>query len=338
MKSRWVGMAVILVSFFLGWLWISFQTLIDSPLSKSLKEPVIFEIAAGETLPIVISSLQKKKLLDHPDWFHLLARLESKANKLKVGEYQITPEMSPRILLNLLVSGKAYQRSLTLVEGWDFKQLIEAVNTTILLEHSLVGLSKEAIMERLGLKGIEPEGRFLPDTYHFPKGTSDLAFLKRAWFSMEKVLDTEWENREKGLPFKLPYEALVLASIVEKETARADERPIIAGVFIRRLKKGMRLQTDPTVIYGMGSSYNGNIRKRDLLKDTPYNTYTRSGLPPTPIAMPGRDAINAVMHPTKGKSLYFVAKGDDSGSHIFSATLKEHNRAVDYYQKKKGRK
>jgi len=174
--------------------------------------------------------------------------------------------------------------------------------------------------------------------YHFPKGTRDIAFLKRAWLSMEKVLDEEWKNREANLPFKTAYEALILASIVEKETGRADERPIIAGVFVRRLIKGMRLQTDPTVIYGMGEKYDGNIRKRDLLRDTPYNTYTRSGLTPTPIAMPGRAAINAVMHPAKGKSLYFVAKGDHSGSHVFSATLKEHNRAVDYYQKKIGRK
>jgi len=331
-------MVVILLSFFLGWLWISFQTLIDSPLSKSLKEPILFEVASGETLPLVIASLQKSNLLDHPDWFYLLARLEGKATKLKAGEYLLTPEMTPRMLLNLFVSGKSHQRSLTLVEGWNFKQLIEAVNSSKLLEHSLNGLTKASIMERLGLKDIEPEGRFLSDTYHFPKGMDDLSFLKRAWTSMEKVLNDEWKNREPNLPFQSPYEALILASIVEKETGRADERPIIAGVFVRRLKKGMRLQTDPTVIYGMGENYKGNIRKRDLLKDTPYNTYTRSGLPPTPIAMPGKAAINAVMHPAKGKSLYFVAKGDDSGSHIFSATLKEHNRAVDYYQKKKGRK
>ncbi|HDL89826.1 MAG TPA: endolytic transglycosylase MltG [Thermodesulforhabdus norvegica] len=338
MKSRWIGITVILISFFLGWLWISFQTLVDAPLSKSLKEPVIFEVMPGEALPSIVASLKENRLLDYPVWFRLLARLEDKSHKLKAGEYLLTPEMTPRKLLDLLVSGKAHQRSLTLVEGWDFKQLIEAINTSELLRHSLTGLSKEAIMERLGFQGIEPEGRFLSDTYHFPKGTRDIAFLKRAWLSMEKVLDEEWKNREANLPFKTAYEALILASIVEKETGRADERPIIAGVFVRRLIKGMRLQTDPTVIYGMGEKYDGNIRKRDLLRDTPYNTYTRSGLTPTPIAMPGRAAINAVMHPAKGKSLYFVAKGDHSGSHVFSATLKEHNRAVDYYQKKIGRK
>lgn len=337
MKSRWVGLTVILISFFFGWLWISFQTLIDAPLSKSLKEPVLFEVSAGEVLPLITAKLQEKGLLDYPVWFRLLARLEDKAHKLRAGEYLLKPEMTPRELLELFVSGKAHQRSLTLVEGWSFKQLIEAINKSDLLEHTLTGLGKEAIMERLGFQGIEPEGRFLSDTYHFPKGTSDIAFLKRAWLSMENILSEEWKNREGNLPFKTAYEALILASIVEKETGRADERPIIAGVFVRRLIKGMRLQTDPTVIYGMGEKYDGNIRKKDLLTDTPYNTYTRSGLPPTPIAMPGRDAINAVMHPAKGKSLYFVAKGDDSGSHIFSATLKEHNRAVDYYQKKIGR-
>jgi UPF0755 protein len=338
MKGKPVGLVIIIISFLLGWLWLSFQTVIEAPISTALKEPVLFEVSPGSALPTIISSLEKEGLLDHPIWFRVLARLENKANKLKAGEYLISPELTPQTLLGLLVSGKTHQRSLTLVEGWNFKELMEAVNSSDLLTHSLRGLSKHEVMEMLGFKEEEPEGRFLSDTYHFPKGTSDVAFLKRAWFSMEKVLDAAWKGREKGLPFKTAYEALILASIVEKETGRADERPIIAGVFVRRLRLGMRLQTDPTVIYGMGDHYDGNIRYRDLRKDTPYNTYTRFGLTPTPIAMPGRDAINAVMHPAKGKSLYFVAKGDGSGGHIFSATLKEHNRAVDYYQKKKGRK
>ena len=190
-------------------------------------------------------------------------------------------------------------------------------------------------MERLGHAGEHPEGRFLPDTYHFPKNLTDVAFLKRAYDAMTQTLAREWEGRAVGLPLKTPYEALILASIVEKETGLASERQAIAGVFVRRLNKGMRLQTDPTVIYGMGDRYKGNIRKSDLQEDTPYNTYRRFGLPPTPIAMPGRDAIHATLHPDDSKNIYFVSRGD--GSHHFSATLEEHNNAVIKYQLK-GRK
>jgi UPF0755 protein len=195
------------------------------------------------------------------------------------------------------------------------------------------GLGNNEIMPALALPDSDPEGQFLPDTYLFPDETTDIQFLLRAFKASESYLSEKWSHRDENLPLKSPYEALILASIVEKETAKADERPTIAGVFIRRLNKGMRLQTDPTVIYGMGEQFDGNIRRRDLKADTPYNTYTRFGLPPTPIALPGRAAIDAVLHPASGKSLYFVAKGD--GSHQFSATLKEHNQAVRRYQLRK---
>jgi len=219
------------------------------------------------------------------------------------------------------------------VEGWNFKQMRVAIAGQQALEQTLVELSDQEIMQRLGYADEHPEGRFLPDTYHFPKGTTDLAFLKRAYQAMQGLLDAEWEQRDPGLPLNSPYEALILASIVEKETGLASERPEIAGVFVRRLKKGMKLQTDPTIIYGMGESYKGNIRRRDLKQDTPYNTYLHKGLTPTPISMPGADALHAVLHPKEGKSLYFVAKGE--GSHQFSKTLVEHNRAVRKYQLKR---
>lgn len=336
MKARIIGVLVLLISLSLGWLWMSYQTTLNDPLTRSLKGSVIFEVKRGDTLRSVAKQLYDQKLLDHPDWFRLMARLEGKAKKIKVGEYQIHPEQTPRALLTQLVSGKVFQHSLTIVEGWSFKQVIEEINANKVLDHTFKGLTEQQILSSISFDKRHPEGWFLPDTYLFPKGTSDIAFLKRAQRSMEQVLKEAWQQKSQGLPLKTAYEALILASIVEKETARADERPIIAGVFVRRLQKGMRLQTDPTVIYGMGDNYDGNIRKRDLKKDTPYNTYTRFGLPPTPIAMAGRAAIRAVLHPAKGASLFFVAKGDDTGSHVFSSTLKAHNRAVDFYQKKKG--
>jgi len=201
------------------------------------------------------------------------------------------------------------------------------------LQHTLVATDADTVMTALGHPDMNPEGRFLPETYYFPRGTTDVDFLRRAYADMQAFLQQVWAQRDDGLPLKSPYEALTLASIVEKETGVAAERPQIAGVFVRRLKKGMKLQTDPTVIYGMGDRYDGDIRFRDLRTDTAYNTYTRFGLPPTPIAMPGKDAILAVLHPADGKALYFVSRGD--GSHHFSSTLEEHNRAVDRYQRKR---
>jgi UPF0755 protein len=263
----------------------------------------------------------------------MLGRELDAARSLKTGEYTLLRGMTPRSLLDLVTDGHVIQYSLTVIEGQTFREMLDRIASHAVIEHTLEGLDDEEIMARLGHPGIHPEGRFLPDTYNFPRSTTDLAFLQRAYNAMIDQLQLAWEERQEGLPFKSAEEALILASIVEKETGRAEERPVIAGVFVRRLQKGMKLQTDPTVIYGMGASFDGNIRLRDLRKDTPYNTYTRSGLPPTPIALPGVDAIHAVLHPAAGNSLYFVAMGE--GRHYFSSTLKQHNLAVDKFQKKK---
>jgi UPF0755 protein len=230
------------------------------------------------------------------------------------------------------VEGKVIQYSITLVDGWTFAQALEVVQSNPYLVHRLEGLDADTIMARLGYAGQHPEGRFMPDTYFFPRGLTDIAFLQRAYQAMQSYLDTAWRSRDVGIPVHTPYEALILASIVEKETGLASERRAIAGVFSRRLIKHMRLQSDPTVIYGMGDSYKGNIRRRDLHSDNAYNTYQHAGLPPTPIALPSRDAIDAVLHPEEGDALYFVSRGD--GSHKFSATLEEHNQAVIKYQLK----
>ena len=245
----------------------------------------------------------------------------------------MTPSLKPDDLLALLVSGKSVGYSLTLVEGWNIRQVRAAVAGHEALKQTLEGVDDVQLMELLGLPGEHPEGRFFPDTYRFTRGMRDLDFLRRAQRKMDRELAAAWAEKSEDAPLKSPYEALILASIVEKETGQADERPRIAGVFARRLRKGMKLQTDPTVIYGMGERFDGNIRRRDLREDTPYNTYVHAGLPPTPIAMPGREALLAAVNPAPGKAIYFVAKGD--GSHAFSATLAEHNAAVRKYQLKR---
>jgi len=332
MLNRILGILIIAVSFAIAWLMMDFNQFADGPMNLPT-EGVNYTLDPGTSTASLARDLTELGYLDKPLYFRLLARWEDLAHKIKAGEFQIPAATSPRQLLNLLVSGKVTTYSLTLVEGWNFKQMRVAIAGQQALEQTLVELSDQEIMQRLGYADEHPEGRFLPDTYHFPKGTTDLAFLKRAYQAMQGLLDAEWEQRDPGLPLNSPYEALILASIVEKETGLASERPEIAGVFVRRLKKGMKLQTDPTIIYGMGESYKGNIRRRDLKQDTPYNTYLHKGLTPTPISMPGADALHAVLHPKEGKSLYFVAKGE--GSHQFSKTLVEHNRAVRKYQLKR---
>lgn len=250
-----------------------------------------------------------------------------------MGEYALKKNMSQNEILSLFVSGRVITYPLTLLEGWNFSQFREILKKSKNLKQTVADLSNQEIMTRLGRNGLHPEGYFYPDTYFYSAGSTDFTILKNAFERMQSRLDQQWQAREKGLPYKSRYEALIMASIVEKETGQASERPVIAGVFINRLRIGMRLQTDPTVIYGMGNIFKGNIRKKDLRKDTPYNTYTRNGLPPTPIAMPGDDAIYAALHPAKTNALFFVARGD--GSHVFSKTLKDHNKAVRKYQLKK---
>ena len=255
-------------------------------------------------------------------WF----RLSGQARLIKAGSYEITPGSTPRSVLNMLVRGDQTLRSVTLVEGWTFAQVRAALQKAEQLGQQTYGLDAQTIMKMIDKPDIHPEGRFFPDTYTYAKGSSDVAVFKRAARAMDKRLSTAWALRRPDSPLKTPLDALVLASIVEKETGQATDRAQISGVFTNRLRLGMMLQTDPTVIYGLGSQFDGNLRRRDLLADTPYNTYTRNGLPPTPIAMPGKAALLAAVQPAPTQALYFVARGD--GFSQFSATLDEHNRAV----------
>ena len=280
--------------------------------------------ASGVAQVVVDSGAQVPVLLLHA-WF----RFSGQARQIKAGSYELVPGTTPRRLLSMLVRGEETLKSVTLVEGWTFTQVLAALQKAENLAPDTLGVGPEAIMEKLGRPGLHPEGRFFPDTYTYAKGASDLSVLKRAARAMDKRLEAAWAQRNPDTPLKTPAEALILASIVEKETGKPSDRPQIGGVFTNRLRMGMMLQTDPTVIYGLGPEFDGNLRKRDLLTDGPYNTYTRAGLPPTPIAMPGKAALQAAVHPAATQAIYFVARGD--GSSHFSASLDEHNRAVNKY-------
>ncbi|HPL79243.1 MAG TPA: endolytic transglycosylase MltG [Burkholderiaceae bacterium] len=260
-------------------------------------------------------------------WF----RLSGDARQIRAGSYELVTGVTPVSLLRMLVRGEESLRSVTLVEGWNWRQVRQALARAESLKPESQNLTDEAIMAALERPGYPPEGRFFPDTYTYAKGSSDLAVLRRALHAMDRKLDAAWAQRAPDTPLKTPQEALILASIVEKETGKPADRALIAGVFTNRLRSGMLLQTDPTVIYGLGTSFDGNLRKRHLLADTPWNTYTRAGLPPTPIAMPGAASLLAAVQPAQTKALYFVARGD--GTSQFSATLDEHNRAVNKYQR-----
>ncbi|WP_081430514.1 endolytic transglycosylase MltG [Polaromonas sp. JS666] len=280
--------------------------------------------ASGVAQVVVDSGAQVPVVLLHA-WF----RFSGQARQIKAGSYELVPGTTPRRLLSMLVRGEETLKSVTLVEGWTFAQVRTALQKAENLAPDTLGVGPEAIMEQLGRPGLHPEGRFFPDTYTYAKGASDLSVLKRAARAMDKRLEAAWAQRNADTPLKTPAEALILASIVEKETGKPSDRPQIGGVFTNRLRLGMMLQTDPTVIYGLGPQFDGNLRKRDLLTDGPYNTYTRAGLPPTPIAMPGKAALLAAVHPAATPAIYFVARGD--GSSHFSASLDEHNRAVNKY-------
>ncbi len=329
---RLSGVLVILASLAVAWLLMDFKAFRENPLSIP-EGGLALAVAPGSSLKTIAEQLAEKQLLTKPLYLVALGRYLHLDSRIKAGEFQLSPGMTPEALLHQLSDGKVIQHSLTLIEGDTFKQMMQRLREHPVLVHTLEDIDAETVMGAIGKPDQHPEGRFMPETYHFPRGTTDVDFLRRAYAEMQTFLEDSWQDRDEGLPLKSPYEALILASIVEKETGVAEERARIAGVFVRRLNKGMKLQTDPTVIYGMGDEFDGDIRFRDLREDTPYNTYTRFGLPPTPIAMPGEDAILAVLHPATGKELYFVAIGD--GSHHFSSTLKEHNRAVDRYQKKR---
>lgn len=306
----------------------------DKPLVNTQAEVVAVE--PGMSFQRVVQRLDNRHVIAHQRgvWYlSLYARLTGQARSIKSGEYRVPTDQTPAQVVSLLVSGRIRQHRLTIIEGWRFTRIMKAVRQDKTLKHTLGNADNAAIMRAIGHAGEKPEGRFMPDTYMFPRGMTDVAFLKNAYDAMHEFVQKTWRQRADNVAVKTPYQALILASIVEKETAEASERARIAGVFTRRLSRGMRLQTDPSVIYGI-PDYDGNIHKSDLERDTPYNTYTRAGLPPTPIAAPSRASIRAAVHPETGSSLYFVSRGN--GKHVFSDTLAEQNRAVRKYQLHRG--
>ncbi len=332
-RNRIVGLLFILCSFFGGWVWMEWRSFHQAPINTDGGER-LFTVNTGESMSAVANRLAEQGVIENAATLSWVARYKGLASQIQAGEYTLEPGITASRLLDQLVRGEVTRYSLTLVEGWNFLQVLAAISRTPELEHTLKGLTAAEIMDRIGYPGIHPEGRFFPDSYHFSRGMSDADILRRAYRTMEQVLQAEWEQRAENLPYETAEEALIMASIIEKETGLPEERQTVAGVFVRRLQRGMLLQTDPTIIYGLGEDFDGDLR-RNHLKDRSnrYNTYRHKGLPPTPIAMPGRDSIHAALHPAPGKALYFVARGD--GSHHFSATLKEHNRAVRKYQLQK---
>jgi len=293
--------------------------------------PFEFELKQGSSLKSVAREMQQAGLLKQDLLFVWMGRLLGKSTQLKAGNYALEHPVSPLELLEVITKGDVSQNQMSVIEGWTFKQFRAVLNTNPSITHDTANLTDTEIMQRIGATETYPEGLFFPDTYYFAAGSSDLLIFKRAYQTMQKRLQEAWLARISGLPLQTPYQALILASIVEKETGTPEDRTMIAGVFVNRLRKGMLLQTDPTVIYGLGDTFDGNLRKRDLLADTAYNTYTRGGLTPTPIALPGLAALQAALHPAQTDALYFVARGD--GSSQFSSNLTAHNRAVNQYQK-----
>lgn len=309
------------------WVWQGLNTL-DIPVA--LEEPVLLDVPSGTGFGQVARILETEGFLKDSLWLRIHGRLNPEVVQVKAGEYEIVSGMTPRDIVLKMVAGDTKQWSIQFIEGWTFRDMRQALANSKRLKKETTDWSDEAIMEAVGAEGEHPEGRFFPDTYAFTGSETDLDLLRRSFERMERVLAEEWGNRADDLPYDSPYEALIMASIVERETGAPHERGQVAGVFVRRLQKGMRLQTDPTVIYGMGDRYIGRITRKDLRRHTPYNTYRIDGLPPTPIALPGREAIHATLNPEDGDALYFVARGD--GTHKFSRTLSEHQKAVREFQ------
>jgi UPF0755 protein len=294
-------------------------------------DPLEFTIVPGSSLRGAARQIVRSGV-DMPSWaFEIVARVMAKPTDIKAGTYELRAGATPLDVLGKLVRGEIALADVKLIEGWTFRQVRAALDAHPRIQHDTTGLSDADLLRRLELPIAHPEGWFFPDTYVFPRGASDVEILRQAYRAMEKRLNAAWAQREPRVPLASSYDALILASIVEKETGKGDDRPMVAAVLANRLRTGMKLQADPTVIYGLGASFDGNLRKRDLLTDTPYNTYTREGLPPTPIAMPGLASIEATLRPAESDALYFVARGD--GSSEFSRTLEEHNRAVTKYQR-----
>jgi UPF0755 protein len=314
---------VVLICGALGW--YAMQELETDPL------PLQFDLKPGSSLRSAAKQMKRAGVLRHARPFVVLARLLGEAGNIKAGNYELSEPLTPFRLLRKITAGEVTQVAITFVEGWTFKQIRRALDDHPAVAHATRGLTDGEVLQRLKIKQDSPEGLFFPDTYHFASGSSDLRVLRRAYGLMQTHLQAQWTGRAPNLPLATPYEGLILASIVEKETGKEEERALVAAVFLNRLRKGMLLQADPTVIYGMGNAFDGNLRKRDMLADSPYNTYIRPGLPPTPIAMPGRASLAAALSEPQSDALYFVSKGD--GSSHFSRTLGEHERAVTKYQR-----
>ncbi|MGB0663249.1 MAG: endolytic transglycosylase MltG [Pontibacterium sp.] len=322
-----IGLAVAAGGYFI------YQQFLTTPNQNT--QAYVLDIKPGMSFNKITQTLVDEGVVSNVHLFKVYARLEGIATRVKAGEAAFEPGLTPTDVASLLISNQRVEYSVTIVEGMTFKELLAKLKTVTNINHTLTPEAQQSLLSELKVNQGHPEGLFLAETYRYRKGENDVDILRRANRLLASYLDEQWQERQKGLPYKSAYEALIMASIIEKETGRPDERPEIAGVFVRRLEKKMRLQTDPTVIYGMGDSYKGNIRRKDLRTATPYNTYVIPALPPTPIAMVGREAINAAFNPKDGKALYFVAKGD--GSHYFSATLAEHNKAVREYQLKRSK-
>ena len=301
------------------------------PIIGTDSQPIEFEVKAGSGVRGSTQQIAAAGVPVNPALLALLARLTGKSSRLKAGNYELKPGTTPLALIGQLVRGEFAQESLAIIEGWTFKQMRQAIAAHPALKHDTANLSDKELLEKITTEYTRPEGLFAPDTYLFAKGVSDLQIYKQAHALMLKRLNDEWARRNPAVPYKNPYEALIMASIVEKETGQKSERDLVAAVFVNRLKKGMLLQTDPTVIYGMGDKFQGNIRKRDLETDTPYNTYTRAGLPPTPISLPGTASLAAALNPAKSDALYFVSRGN--GTSEFNTNLNDHIRAVNKYQR-----
>lgn len=328
-----VLLALLLMALFCAGVLATVAYRVDRFMNSSVSVPeagLPFEIVPGSPFAAVSHQLVTRKVIGDDLWFQLYARWSNQAGAIQAGDYLIEAGSTPKSLLQQFTSGAVRMYTFTLVEGWNYREVLQALHANEAVRPTMTDEDWPALLDQLGAAS-HPEGLFLPETYRFARHTTDKELLRQAFVLMQRTLADEWAARGDNAPVGTPYEAVILASIVEKETARADERPKISGVFARRLKKGMRLQTDPTVIYGIGSSFDGNLTRVHLKTDTAYNTYTRHGLPPTPIAMPGRAAINAALHPAPGDELYFVATGIGDGSHQFSVTKAEHDAAVAEY-------
>jgi UPF0755 protein len=338
MRSMRRALSLLLVLLLLGGAAVLGLRALDAQLDAASTSslPVIIEVPPGATLRGMLQHLAQQSVIAHARWIRWDLRLHGVEPRMQAGTYEIAPHASARSILQQFAEGRVLLESLTVVEGWTFAQMRQALDEHPYVQHQLRGVSSENLMRSIGHDGEAPEGRFFPDTYRFAAGTPDRKILLQAYERMRFELDTAWNAREHDLPIASEQDALILASIIEKETGRADERAKVAAVFVNRLRRGMRLQSDPTVIYGLGSSYDGNIHTRDLQTDTPYNSYTRAGLPPTPIALPGAASLQATLHPAAIDALYFVATADGDGSHHFSATLAEHDLALRAYLHKLG--